>query len=137
MAKTKTAASTFLNKFSSNQPTTPSSIKSKIPESVKSASTLKPILKTGFNTPTTTRPIVSRTPSTVHTFQTTKSRFNNNTINEKRLVSRVTKPATDNTYKTPAKMESNINLRKNISRTVDCAKTAIRRSIRRLNSPVC
>jgi short-subunit dehydrogenase involved in D-alanine esterification of teichoic acids len=92
------------------------------------------MIKTGFSTPTTARPIVSKTPSTVHTFQT-KARFNN--INEKRLVNSVTKP-TINTYKTPSKTDTNanINLRKNISRTVDCAKTAIRRSIRRLNSPV-
>lgn len=54
----------------------------------------------------------------------------------KKLFNSAAKPATKNNATPVTSSNVNINVRKNVSRTVDCAKTAIRRSIRLLNSPV-
>lgn len=129
-----------MSKFtSSNQPATPvANIKTRatalnsVTRSIKTTSTTN-VAKPQFNTPVTsgiTRQASLRTPSTVHTFRTNAQ----TSQITKRVVNSAVKPVNPST---PANNKNvNANLRKNISRTVDCAKTAIRRSIRLLNSPV-
>ena len=142
-----TIKANLTNKFISNQPSTPiENAKNKltalnsITRSLKVASSsLNPVSKIYWPcTPTTSsivrKAAIIKTPSTVHSFQT-KNKVDP-IQNEKKLVNSSMKPKF--TAKTPVTkaISKNTNVKKNISRTIDCAKTAIRRSIRLLNSPV-
>lgn len=157
LTRTKNAATSqlstikanLLNKFtSSNQPATPiANVKNRatalnsVTRSIKATSTINPVSsKTNvFSTPTASstarKAAITKTPSTVHSFQT-KDRINPIQNDSKRLVNSAAKPTYFNARTPSAKpISSNVGVRKNISRTVNCAKTAIRRSIRLLNSP--
>ncbi len=155
LARTKNAATSqfstikanLINKFtSSNQPATPiANVKiratalNSVTRSIKATSNINPVSKPYVpSTPTASsvsrKATILKTPSTVHSFQT-KSRVNLNQ-NDKRLVNSSVKPTYSTRTPATKTTTNNISVKKNISRTVDCAKTAIRRSIRLLNSPV-